>query len=83
MVHTSGLSKSKIKWNKLIVVLCKAGLNTVEVLLWARGKSLDDVRRRLKKVHESVKEKVEEEQQDDGEEEEMEEDAVKMMMQQR
>ena len=62
---------------------CKAGLNTIEVLLWARGKSLKDVRRRLKNIQESVKEKVEEEQQDDGEEEEMEEDAVKMMMQQR
>ena len=56
-----------------IVVLCKAGLNTIEVLLWARGKSLKDVRRRLQNIHESVVEWKEDE------EDEREEQAMKMI----
>ena len=36
-------------------VLKQVGLNTIEVLLWARGKSLKEVRKRLRYIQEGLK----------------------------
>ena len=48
-IHTSFISSLKS-----IIIFPQAGLNTIELLLWARGKSLKEVRKRLKEIQEGL-----------------------------